>query len=43
MKSDKKNKSLSQVRIALHNSMREKFRTDQKKSKNEKIKDEKIL
>ena len=44
MKSDKKNESLSQVRIVLHKSIREKFRTDPKKSqKNEKIKDEKIL
>ena len=44
MKRDKKNKSLSQVRVILHNSIRKKFRTDPKKSqKNEKIKDEKIL
>ena len=31
MKSDKKNESLSQVRIVLHKSIREKFRTDPKK------------
>ena len=43
MKSDKKNKSLSQVRIVLHNSIKKSLEQIQKKSKNEKIKDEKIL